>query len=768
MHVRQSARATRALGFLALFVFLLASFPQQVRALTCDFGSVSGSQCIGFLTSGSSWTVPNDWNSASNTIQCIGAGGNGAVDSSTHSGGGGGGGSYASVSNVALAAGSVTVQIAASGSGSNTLFDNSSGTTVLSCGAGGNASLLTGGSAGAVVTGSGYSGGAGGSGSSGGSLTAGGGGGGAAGPSGAGEAGAGVASGVTGGGGGGGSDGGSSTAGSAGSGTTGGNGGEGHLGTGAGSGGTSGLAGGAATAGTGGGGGGSGGSASGGGGGGAIDEAFDSSHGAGGGGGGGADGNGGTGGIYGGGGGGTITTKTVGAGGQGIIVITYTPSNPAATCTLSASPALITSGGSSTLTWTSANASSVSINNGVGTVTPTAGGTTSVSPSVTTTYTMTATGSGGNGTCQATVTVAVANITFTQNTSALVNLNVLGSISKAAGSFVIDDPLDPKNKLLYHSFVESPDAMDIYDGIAALDTNGQATIELPDYFDALNDDVQYQVKPIGQPMPDLHISQQEKNDKFGVAGGVTGGKISWQITGVRHDAYILAHPIVPVVEKGPGQLVSKGQYLYPAGYEHSYSDVFTEIIAFFKWIFSFVPQSAYAAITLTQSVTVTGNAYVLGTLSKGSGTFVIDDPLDPKNKLLYHSFVESPDAMDIYNGTTTLDDNGGATISLPDYFLPLNEDFRYLAEPIDQPMPNLHLATGVHKQFLFGLFGPAMFSISGGAPGGEISWQITGIRHDPYILAHPIIPEVEKGPGQLYEQGQYQCPACYEATSTVQ
>ena len=767
MHVRQSARATRALGFLALFVFLLASFPQQVRALTCDFGSVSGSQCIGFLTSGSSWTVPNDWNSASNTIQCIGAGGNGAVDSSTHSGGGGGGGSYASVSNVALAAGSVTVQIAASGSGSNTLFDNSSGTTVLSCGAGGNASLLTGGSAGAVVTGSGYSGGAGGSGSSGGSLTAGGGGGGAAGPSGAGEAGAGVASGVTGGGGGGGSDGGSSTAGSAGSGTTGGNGGEGHLGTGAGSGGTSGLAGGAATAGTGGGGGGSGGSASGGGGG-AIDEAFDSSHGAGGGGGGGADGNGGTGGIYGGGGGGTITTKTVGAGGQGIIVITYTPSNPAATCTLSASPALITSGGSSTLTWTSANASSVSINNGVGTVTPTAGGTTSVSPSVTTTYTMTATGSGGNGTCQATVTVAVANITFTQNTSALVNLNVLGSISKAAGSFVIDDPLDPKNKLLYHSFVESPDAMDIYDGIAALDTNGQATIELPDYFDALNDDVQYQVKPIGQPMPDLHISQQEKNDKFGVAGGVTGGKISWQITGVRHDAYILAHPIVPVVEKGPGQLVSKGQYLYPAGYEHSYSDVFTEIIAFFKWIFSFVPQSAYAAITLTQSVTVTGNAYVLGTLSKGSGTFVIDDPLDPKNKLLYHSFVESPDAMDIYNGTTTLDDNGGATISLPDYFLPLNEDFRYLAEPIDQPMPNLHLATGVHKQFLFGLFGPAMFSISGGAPGGEISWQITGIRHDPYILAHPIIPEVEKGPGQLYEQGQYQCPACYEATSTVQ
>jgi len=38
------------------------------------------------------------------------------------------------------------------------------------------------------------------------------------------------------------------------------------------------------------------------------------------------------------------------------------------------------------------------------------------------------------------------------------------------------------------------------------------------------------------------------------------------VTGIRHDPYILANPIIPEVEKGPGQLVNRGEYLYPAGY----------------------------------------------------------------------------------------------------------------------------------------------------------------------------------------------------------
>jgi len=38
-----------------------------------------------------------------------------------------------------------------------------------------------------------------------------------------------------------------------------------------------------------------------------------------------------------------------------------------------------------------------------------------------------------------------------------------------------------------------------------------------------------------------------------------------------------------------------------------------------------------------------GNVQITGTISKGGGSFKIDHPLDPENKYLYHSFIESPD-----------------------------------------------------------------------------------------------------------------------------
>ena len=54
------------------------------------------------------------------------------------------------------------------------------------------------------------------------------------------------------------------------------------------------------------------------------------------------------------------------------------------------------------------------------------------------------------------------------------NLSIAGSVSKAGGSFKIDHPLDPAGKYLYHSFVESPDMMNIYNGVVTLDAKGQA------------------------------------------------------------------------------------------------------------------------------------------------------------------------------------------------------------------------------------------------------------------------------------------------------
>lgn len=171
-----------------------------------------------------------------------------------------------------------------------------------------------------------------------------------------------------------------------------------------------------------------------------------------------------------------------------------------------------------------------------------------------------------------------------------------------------------------------------------------------------------------------------------------------------------------------------------------------------------LPIAAFA-VTLTKNATVKGNVSVLGALSKGSGSFVIDHPLDPKNKLLYHSFVEAPDPVNIYDGIVTLSGSGEATVVLPDYFLALNKDFAYLLTPIGTSMPNLHIDKQVAPRFL-GL-GVPVFKISGGKPGGEVSWQVTGIRHDQYIIDHPYTVEVLKGLDAEVKAGEFICPECY-------
>jgi len=140
------------------------------------------------------------------------------------------------------------------------------------------------------------------------------------------------------------------------------------------------------------------------------------------------------------------------------------------------------------------------------------------------------------------------------------NVNVTGTLSKAGGSFKIDHPLDPENKYLYHSFVESPDMMNIYNGVVTLDSRGSAWITMPDYFEALNRDFRYQLTSIGRPQPNLYIAWEVTGNRFQIAGGAPGGKVSWQVTGVRHDAYANAHRIQVEEDKPPQE---QGHYLHP-------------------------------------------------------------------------------------------------------------------------------------------------------------------------------------------------------------
>lgn len=142
------------------------------------------------------------------------------------------------------------------------------------------------------------------------------------------------------------------------------------------------------------------------------------------------------------------------------------------------------------------------------------------------------------------------------------NVNVSGTLSKGGGSFKIDHPLDPTNKNLYHSFVESPDMMNIYNGNVVTDGSGYATVTMPDWFEALNKEFRYQLTVIGD-FAQAIISQKIQNNQFIIRTDKPNIEVSWQITGIRHDRFAEKYRI-PVEENKTGKDV--GKYLHPDAY----------------------------------------------------------------------------------------------------------------------------------------------------------------------------------------------------------
>ena len=150
-------------------------------------------------------------------------------------------------------------------------------------------------------------------------------------------------------------------------------------------------------------------------------------------------------------------------------------------------------------------------------------------------------------------------------------VKITGNLEKAGGSFKIDHPLDPANKYLCHSFVESPDMKNVYDGVIVLDNKGKAEIELPDWFGILNKDFRYQLTAIGAPGPNLYIAEKisdtttsnnknKNNSRFKIAGGASGMEVSWQVTGIRRDPWANANRIEVEKDKPDEE---RGYYLHP-------------------------------------------------------------------------------------------------------------------------------------------------------------------------------------------------------------
>ncbi len=139
------------------------------------------------------------------------------------------------------------------------------------------------------------------------------------------------------------------------------------------------------------------------------------------------------------------------------------------------------------------------------------------------------------------------------------NLTVTGTITGATKNFAIDHPLDPENKLLYHAAVESAEMLVVYSGNVITDAMGEAVVHLPDYLEALGENIRYQLTCIGSYAP-VFVAEEMHGNQFRIAGGTPGLKVSWQVTGKRKDAWAKHHPLVPEVEKPTGE---RGKYLHP-------------------------------------------------------------------------------------------------------------------------------------------------------------------------------------------------------------
>jgi len=145
------------------------------------------------------------------------------------------------------------------------------------------------------------------------------------------------------------------------------------------------------------------------------------------------------------------------------------------------------------------------------------------------------------------------------------SVNVVGMLVKTAGAFRIDNPLNPAHSYLQHSFVESPDMKNVYDGVVTTNGKGFAAVTLPRWFQALNRDFRYQLTILGHAPwgTDARVWDEVSHNRFTIRTNKPKVKVSWQVTGIRHDAYANAHRIQTVVPKAGS---ADNKYVHPELY----------------------------------------------------------------------------------------------------------------------------------------------------------------------------------------------------------
>ena len=138
------------------------------------------------------------------------------------------------------------------------------------------------------------------------------------------------------------------------------------------------------------------------------------------------------------------------------------------------------------------------------------------------------------------------------------NLEVTGT-----KNFKIDHPLDPKNKYLAHAAIESSEVLNIYSGNVTTNESGDAIVTLPNWFEAINKDLRYQLTVVGT-FAQAIIAEKVRNNRFTIRSNAPNVEVSWQVTGVRSDAVMLRYPFRPEEDKPERE---RGTYVSPEAYD---------------------------------------------------------------------------------------------------------------------------------------------------------------------------------------------------------
>lgn len=140
------------------------------------------------------------------------------------------------------------------------------------------------------------------------------------------------------------------------------------------------------------------------------------------------------------------------------------------------------------------------------------------------------------------------------------DIDVLGTVYAASKSFKIDHPIDPENKDLVYTSIESNEMLNVSSGNVVTDSQGFATVQMPDYFEAANKDFRYQLTVIGT-FEQAIVKEKIADNKFVIQTSAPNVEVSWQVTSVRNDKWANANRVEAVQQKE-----NPGEYIHPEVY----------------------------------------------------------------------------------------------------------------------------------------------------------------------------------------------------------